>query len=138
MYIGYFESWNTKHSCDTVSPDQIDPTPWTHLSYAFALISDDNTIKQMNSYDLEYYRTFNALKLQKQGLKTFISIGGWDAGGAIWSTMCASRDSRQTFIDSAITFMRDHDFDGIDLDWEYPGAEDRGEQSVMWRSNDRS
>lgn len=80
----------------------------------------------MHSYDKEFYRAFTDLKLKKPSLKCFISIGGWDAGGKIFSDMAKSADKRKKFIDSVIKLMDKYGFDGVDVDWEYPVADDRG------------
>ncbi|RMZ86664.1 hypothetical protein DV736_g6111, partial [Chaetothyriales sp. CBS 134916] len=105
----------------------IEPTKWTHLNYAFALI-DPSTfeIAQMNDFDTELYPIFTGLKEHNPALEIFISVGGWSAGGQIFSDMTATAANRAAFISSAITFMKTYAFDGIDIDWEYPVAPDRG------------
>ena len=37
-----------------------------------------------------------------------------------WSNMLRSRENMEEFAKEAIVFLRFHDFDGIDLDWQYP------------------
>ena len=80
----------------------------------------------MNFFDIDFYKEFIALKKKKPSLKCFISIGGWDAGGKIFSNMAKNKDNRKAFIKSVIDFMKEYGFDGVDVDWEYPVAKDRG------------
>merc|ERR1712233_236155 len=61
-----------------------------------------------------------ALKAKNPNLKVLFSVGGWTAGGWIFSDMAQTRERRQMFIQSAVHFMNYFGLDGIDLDWEFP------------------
>ena len=37
-----------------------------------------------------------------------------------FSNVCVSEESRNKFAESAVEFIVEWGFDGIDLDWEYP------------------
>ena len=103
---------------------QIDATRLTHINYAFANIIDGQVMfgsdkiddNERNSDDI---RALTALKEVNPELKVLVSVGGWGWSGN-FSDAALSDSSRERFAVSAAAFVREHDLDGIDLDWEYP------------------
>ena len=50
-----------------------------------------------------------------------MALGGWnDSKGDKYSEMVNNPRHRKNFISSVVEFLADNNFDGLDLDWEYP------------------
>lgn len=72
------------------------------------------------------FKRFVNLKQKAPGIKTLIAIGGWNEGGARFSSVVANDGIRATFVKNVVAFVQKFGFDGFDLDWEYPGNTERG------------
>ena len=66
------------------------------------------------------------------GVRVVLSIGGWGVDG--FSDAVLTVESRAIFIDSIMTAIKDYEFDGIDLDWEYPAV---GAAGINYRAEDK-
>lgn len=130
--IGYYETWSNSRKTSPVAPEDLNLGGFTHINFAFSFFDASNfEITSMDSNAATLYQRFTKLKEKKNGLQAWISVGGWsftDPGPTqqAFSNMVSSSANRAKFISNIKKFMDTYGFDGVDLDWEYPGADDRG------------
>ncbi|RNA25663.1 chitotriosidase-1 [Brachionus plicatilis] len=124
--ICYVTNWSQyRPGAARFLPENVDPFLCTHIIFAFAYIDKNTlTIRTIEENDEEMYKRINDLKFKNPKLKTMLAIGGWNMASEEFSAMVKKKQTRKNFIIHAIRFLRFYNFDGIDLDWEFPG--DRG------------
>jgi chitinase len=110
--------------------DNIDPRNYTHLNYAFSDVANGVMVTP-SSTEADNLRRFSGLKKINPNLKVLASVGGWafnDPGPTQqeFHNICLTRQSRRRFIDSVARYLDTYGFDGVDIDYEYPVADDRG------------
>ncbi|KAI2465893.1 hypothetical protein F4781DRAFT_424486 [Annulohypoxylon bovei var. microspora] len=122
----------TTRACQPVDPEDLNLNGFTHINFAFAFFDPKTfAIAPMDDTSGLLYERFTGLKDTHNGLETWISVGGWsftDPGPtrSAFSDMSSNAANRKKFINELINFMEHYGFDGVDLDWEYPQADDRG------------
>jgi GH18 family chitinase len=104
---------------EVLDPATIAAEKLTHINYAFANIKDGLVVEGF-AHDDENFRVLTGLRRRNPDLKVLVSVGGWTWSGG-FSDAVLTKESRRRFVESAVDFVRRHDLDGFDVDWEYPG-----------------
>ncbi|KAG2419068.1 hypothetical protein HFD88_002172 [Aspergillus terreus] len=130
--IGYWEAWNAQRPCGRMDPQDIPLGYYTHINFAFALINPKTfRLADMDEETGKRYKELTSIKMKQPSLQIYLAVGGWamnDPGQyrTAFSDLAASTSAQDTFFESLVTFLQSNGFDGVDLDWEYPVADDRG------------
>lgn len=132
--IGYFPSWKWQDRNHLVNPSTIPFHKLTIINYAFFIPQEDGTLVGMVPEADEHLLkdTIDSLSGQvlpnsslisrahQQGVKVMLSIGGWTDSDN-FPQIAADPQKRANFAHDCIRHIKTYGFNGIDVDWEYPG-----------------
>lgn len=139
--IGYYEAFQNKRPCLNLDVSAINKTimfggqggghsslfeqTWDHIHFAFANITEDFEV-DVSDVKKEFDQF---TKYSSPGKKPkVLSFGGWafstEANTYAIFRKGVTDDERSKFASNVAQFAEDHDLDGLDFDWEYPGAPD--------------
>jgi GH18 family chitinase len=129
--VGYYSSWSIYDRDYHVA--EIPAAQLTHINYAFLDISPSGECALSDPWaDVQKpypgdgggpvqgnFRQLQILKAAHSQLKVLLAIGGWTLSGR-FSDVALTPASRQVFAESCVALMAEYDFDGLDVDWEFP------------------
>jgi chitinase len=137
--IGYYPNWQWYDRAKLVKPSTIAYSKYTIINYSFfkpeasGLISntdawaDENLLQgQINwsTNPTSYYPNTSIIDLaHNAGTKVMVSIGGWTLSDN-FPSIAANSSKRALFASECNRLLKFYNFDGIDIDWEYPGFAD--------------
>nr|QAX32943.1 midgut-specific chitinase [Diabrotica virgifera virgifera] len=126
--VCYFASWTVYRIGDgSFDVRNIDPSLCTHINFAFIGLYADASIHILDSWEsndpggYQGFKNLVALKETNPNLKVIISMGGWNEASQNYSIVAADAMKRKILANNVETFIKKWNFDGFDLDWEYPG-----------------
>ncbi|KAH8897253.1 glycoside hydrolase [Thozetella sp. PMI_491] len=122
MNVGYFEAFNQARSCLRMDAQQIPPGAYSHVHFAFATVTESWGVDLSGSED--QFSKF----VKMTGFRKVLSFGGWafstDEGTFRRFREATNDKNRGAFVNNLVNFLHANDLDGLDFDWEYPGAPD--------------
>lgn len=131
--VGYYPNW-AMYRQPSFQPKDINAKLLTHINYAFVKVDANGHLILIDSWaDIDHRTDWNSekpywgnfqqlteLKKKNPHLKTLFSVGGWTLSDT-FSALAANPQARKNFIRECLEFCDKYQFDGIDIDWEYPG-----------------
>ncbi|KAF4555458.1 putative glycosyl hydrolases family 18 protein 2 [Elsinoe fawcettii] len=120
--IAYFQGDNAKRPCLRSDVTSISQVRYNHIHYSFALLT--TTFEVNITAITAQFEKFKAMKKHKR----ILTFGGWSfstepATYQIFRDMVKSANAEKAATNIA-DFIIKHNLDGVDIDWEYPGAPD--------------
>ncbi|MCO8246077.1 glycoside hydrolase family 18 protein [Haladaptatus sp. AB643] len=112
--VAYYPSWAGDYTPRDVPYDKL-----THLNYAFLETEANGEVKLAvtGDYAPEVLEQFEEITHEQPWTTFMLTIAEF---GDNMSAAASTADSRKRFARTAVEHLRKYNFDGIDIDWEYP------------------
>ncbi|KXN92316.1 Chitinase A1 [Leucoagaricus sp. SymC.cos] len=118
-------SWYAGFHADKGFPlSNVSWNKYTHLTYSFAETTPDARMLTLNGSNPDVLPEFVS-QAKKHGVKALVSVGGW-TGSRWFSSSVSTPQNRTLFVKTLTDFARKYKLDGLDFDWEYPGRQGIG------------
>ncbi|MCF8365075.1 MAG: T9SS type A sorting domain-containing protein [Bacteroidales bacterium] len=138
--VGYYPNWQWYDRAQLVNPEVIQYEKYTVINYAFFRPMADGSLQSTDSWadenlllgpmiwwPVQTHDSSRSLPYlcREEGVKLLPSIGGWN-DSYNFPGIAADPLKRLNFINSCLLLIDTYHFDGVDLDWEYPGFAPNG------------
>ncbi|KAI9356574.1 glycoside hydrolase superfamily [Zopfochytrium polystomum] len=125
--IACYAGWSSGGGGCGLAPSGIPFNLYTHVIYAFAGVGADGSLDVPPSDDATIKTMVSANNGQA---KLMLSVGGWafsDPGPTQgrFAAMVSSTTGINRFCSSAVNYLTSRGLNCLDIDWEYPVADDR-------------
>ena len=116
LFIGYYPDWGKWHK-PAYTVDKVPYEKLTHVLWSFITPNTDGTLHGDAADDPSALDSMVTLA-HAAGTKVIVSLGG--GGQSENFVPVASNDAlRQKFIGNLVDFVKAHNLDGLDMDWEW-------------------
>ena len=88
------------------------------INYSFARCTEDGVVSISGLTKIS-----EVLQARKQGVRVVLCIGGYGAANKTFSDVALTKEGREKFAQAILDIIETYHFDGVDIDWEYPGYE---------------
>ena len=134
VVIGCYQSWKLQHFPELLNPQNIPYDKLTVINYSFFYPLESGEIVGMDPAADRYLLKGETDSLstniapgesiielaKRHGTKVILSIGGWETSNN-FPQVSADPTKRANFAHWCIKHIQQYGFDGIDIDWEFPG-----------------